>query len=334
MSELTPDEQQRLADAVLHDLAARPLSIGLVGLSGVGKSSTINTLFRTALPISHTVACTKEFVRIPLDVTMAAGADGDSPQATQLVVVDAPGLGEDRAKDPEYLQMYRESLPRCDVILWVTAARNRAVALDQEYLEHLGEFQDRMCFGLSQVDLVEPRDWKDGMPIPSVAQDERIKEIVADRAERFSRTLGRAVELVPYSSSRGYNLDWLFTNTLAACGDGRKWMYERLKKYRLEDFVAPDQFTRAAAAPERPTTHPAGRKVSRFLRERGLTGWDVAGLFMDLIVARGRSGDRSRWDEILVETVGRSDFRTAPLTDSELHAIEDRLRQERRQRIH
>ncbi len=198
-SEFTPEDEARLKEALEGELSRKPPTIGLVGVSGVGKSLTINTMFKTSLPVSHTVACTKEFTEVPLAVSLKDGPGQGG--ATRLVVFDAPGLGEDRERDPEYIQMYQESLPQCDVILWITAARNRAVALDQGYLEQLGDLQERMVFGLSQVDLVEPRNWKQGLPIPSKEQEAHILEIVADRSERFSRTLGRSIDVVPYSVS-------------------------------------------------------------------------------------------------------------------------------------
>jgi hypothetical protein len=68
--------------------------------------------------VSHTVACTKEFWALKLDMRMNQGpAEG---QSVNLVVHDAPGLGEDLAKDEEYLSMYREKLPSCDIILWIS----------------------------------------------------------------------------------------------------------------------------------------------------------------------------------------------------------------------
>lgn len=155
-----------------------------MGVSGVGKSSTINAMFKTSLPVSHTVACTKEFWALKLDLKMTQGpAQG---RGINLVVHDAPGLGEDLANDAQYLSMYREKLPDCDIILWILTARNRAVALDQHYLTQLEEFQDRIVFGLNQVDLVEPMNWPPGLPIPSVEQEKHIAEILKDRGRRLS----------------------------------------------------------------------------------------------------------------------------------------------------
>ena len=98
-NELRPMEKQRMIEALM----AKPPKIGLVGISGVGKSSTINTMFKTRLPISHTVACTKEFRDVPLAVH---ATQGELSGATlQLLVCDAPGLGEDVKKDAEYLEI-------------------------------------------------------------------------------------------------------------------------------------------------------------------------------------------------------------------------------------
>lgn len=225
--DLSDQEKSDLMKLVKAEFASRPPRIGLVGVSGVGKSSTINKLFKTTLRTSHTQACTKQFAAVTLDLQTtqgpSAGVDG------ALVVIDAPGLGEDVRKDPEYLAMYREHLPTCDVILWIITARNRAIALDQGYLAQFEDLKDRMVFGLGQVDLVEPLNWKAQMPIPSEEQDRHIQEILRDRRERLSAVLGRSVPMLPYSNYMSYNLDALFTAILQQCASGRKWMLDALK---------------------------------------------------------------------------------------------------------
>lgn len=228
MAELTHEDEVTLR-RLIGEALQKPPMIGLVGVSGVGKSSTINTMFKTSLPISHTRACTTEFREVPLQLQISQGpAEG---QGVRLVVCDAPGLGEDVRKDPEYLDMYRQKLSECDMILWIMTARNRAVALDQNYLKHFLDLQERIVFGINQVDLVEPMNWQPGFPIPSEEQERNITEIVADRTKRLSDFLGRQVEIVPYSNSRGYNLEWLFTNLLRSCTGHRSWIFSGLKNF-------------------------------------------------------------------------------------------------------
>lgn len=240
---LSVEDAEKLRQAWESELARKPPTIGVVGVSGVGKSSTINTMFRTDLPISHTVACTKEFTEVPLRVQASSGPGaGDR---VQLVVVDAPGLGEDVRRDAHYLDMYERHLPECDVVLWVTAARNRAVALEQQYLQRFSALQDRIVFGVSQVDLVEPRNWKSASLVPSREQEANIEAIIADRGARLSDVVGRQVRIVPYSNYKGYNLEWLFTSLLESCTSGRKWIFEALKNFELEDWIATMPGTRS-----------------------------------------------------------------------------------------
>ena len=233
-TDMTREDKEQLANAIARELQ-RPPTIGVVGVSGTSKSSTINTLFKTALPVSHTVACTKQFEANELTLRMHHGkAEG---QATKLVVFDAPGLGEDVGKDPEYLDMYRKHLPQCDMILWVMSARNRAVALDQTYLSHFQDLHGRIVFGLSQVDLVEPMNWQPGLPIPSREQEANIKAIAVDRGKRMADVLGREVRVVPYSNYKGYNLEELFAALLQTCQGDRAWIFAGLKNFSYKDFL-------------------------------------------------------------------------------------------------
>jgi len=234
------DEAARLQiqQAISTEIEQRPPTIGLIGVSGVGKSFTINTMFKTDLPTSDVVACTKEFRTNELAVNVTSGELAG--QEVQLHVIDAPGLGEDVQLDPKYLAMYRQELPLCDVILWILTARNRAVALDQMYLQQLAEFSDKMVFGINQVDLVEPLNWNHKLNAPSEEQMANIEIIRRDRKEKIESVLGRSIEVFPYSAKQKFDLQQLFTGIIEACPEERAWIFSTIKNFSHLDFLPDD----------------------------------------------------------------------------------------------
>jgi uncharacterized protein len=330
---LTPEEEAKLRAAWADEIDRKPLSIGVVGVSGVGKSSTINTMFRTDLPISHTVACTKEFRAVPMSVAVTEGPGTGSN--AKLVVHDAPGLGEDTRRDPDYLAMYQKNLPECDIILWVMTARNRAIALDQQYLKQLMVFQERIVFGINQVDLVEPRNWNPRLPIPSVEQEANIREIIADRGARLSDTLGRKVEVIPYSNYMGYNLEWLFTSLIESCTTGRKWLYQGLKNFKLDDWIVDEEVRARMSDSSNDPRGGQGRRGGFFDRlnaalkgdKRSAAGNPVMEALQALFPRDTNADERVR--SFIKETVGRDDIESQPLRPDEIHKLQERVRAER-----
>jgi uncharacterized protein len=219
------DEEKlaQIAEALEREIAAKPLAFGLVGVSGVGKSSIGNALFRTELPTSDTVAYTKEFRAVPLDVVYSDSAG--SRQRVALTVIDALGLGEDLARDPEYLEMYEQSLGRCDVILWIMSAKDRAVALYQMYLRKFSQFHDQIVLAIGQADLVEPTDRVEKYDVPSGKHERNLREIEGDRAGKIRSNVGHYLPIVTYSASRGYQLEKLFTSILKSLPKNCQWLY-------------------------------------------------------------------------------------------------------------
>jgi len=221
--------------AMRREIEQFPPTVGLGGVSGVGKSFTLNRMFKTTLATSDTIACTTAFTTHEIAMTLKQGDLKEHPALFRIV--DAPGLGEDIHMDPHYLDMYKANLPRCDVILWVMAARNRAVALDQIYLkELLPVIKEKVVFGINQVDLLEPMDWTD-VNLPSKIQRENIDIITHDRTNKLTSILGFQPVIIPYSAKKYYNLDALFATIIEKCPPERAWIFYGLKNFNTYDFI-------------------------------------------------------------------------------------------------
>ncbi|GAB2849207.1 hypothetical protein GCM10022221_55780 [Actinocorallia aurea] len=254
------DLPEEIKNALLEALRTeRPVTIGVIGVSGVGKSSLINRLFRTEFATSATIACTKEFTAA--DVELSARKGPIEGAAVSLRVIDAPGLGESRETDPGYLAQYRARLPECDAIIWVSAARNRAAALEQEYLEVLKEFHPKMVFGLGQADLVDPLDWNERFNLPSETQEHHLSEIAADRAEKFAAVTGSPVEFIPFSARRSFNLQLVFTALVERAQRERGWLLSSIKGFEFDDWMTDEARRVVEAARPAPASRPAGHRL-------------------------------------------------------------------------
>lgn len=122
--------------------------IGIMGKTGAGKSSLCNALFAGEVsPVSDVAACTREPLRFRLQV-------GEH----YMTLVDLPGVGESGARDTEYAALYREHLPRLDLVLWLIKADDRALAVDEHFYRQLiGEaYRHKVLFVISQTDKAEP----------------------------------------------------------------------------------------------------------------------------------------------------------------------------------
>ncbi|WP_272671695.1 GTPase family protein [Providencia sp. PROV104] len=140
-------------------------TIGLMGKTGTGKSSLINALFQSALShVSNVSGCTRQAQRFSMTMNNHV-----------LTFVDLPGVGESIERDREYHQLYRNSLPELDLIIWVLKADDRAWSSDEQCYRFLTEqcsYQpNRFLFVLNQADKIEPcRQWDAKCQQPSYEQ--------------------------------------------------------------------------------------------------------------------------------------------------------------------
>lgn len=143
-----PDWASERVMQQIRQLANYEPVIGIMGKTGAGKSSLCNTLFAGEVsPVSDVSACTREPLRFRFQVGERF-----------MTLVDLPGVGESGARDTEYAGLYREQLPRLDLILWLIKADDRALAVDEHFYQQvIGEaYRHKLLFVISQSDKAEP----------------------------------------------------------------------------------------------------------------------------------------------------------------------------------
>lgn len=207
--------------------AKEPLpKIALIGLAGVGKSSTINALFNAGQPVSHIRACTKKDVAITTDASVYTGSKGE------IIVYDMPGIGEDIKADKTYYEIYKRVIPTVDVTVWIVEAGDRVIAPIQQTLLFLRdavgpEFSKRLVIAANKADLVYPGEasWRREVNQPCEEQRRQYSDLERYLTEKILNVLPDwpgHIEI--YSATKRYRLQQLMTAIIKAMEKKRKWM--------------------------------------------------------------------------------------------------------------
>jgi predicted GTPase len=116
--------------------------IGMMGKTGAGKSICNALCLQEVFPVS--------------DVHLLNHCAFDLQVGERFMTDDLPGRGG--ARDTEYAGLYREQLPRLDLVLWLIKADDRALAVDEHfYRQVIGEaYRHKVLFVISQSDKAEP----------------------------------------------------------------------------------------------------------------------------------------------------------------------------------
>lgn len=126
---LTPEEgkeMRRLYEEKKHT----PVRVGILGQSGVGKTTTVNNLFGAKFKTSRTVEGTKD----------AQYKDFELENGSIITIVDLPGYGRSVQADEKYQEIYIRELKKCDVILLIIQANDKANLDDVAMVQCLYEW--------------------------------------------------------------------------------------------------------------------------------------------------------------------------------------------------
>ena len=199
--------------------------VGIFGDTGVGKSSLCNALFgKDIAKISNVEACTRK----PQEILI-----GDS-DGKGIILVDVPGVGEDRQRNNEYFKLYKSLSKELDLIIWAIKAD------DRKYMTAIDAYQEillpnlKNCpviFVITQVDKIEPyREWNRKENLPSPKQLENIVRKTDDIASRFSVDKNT---IIPISANDSYNLVKLVNKIVEVLPNEKKYSFTRETKKEI-----------------------------------------------------------------------------------------------------
>jgi len=222
----------------IHQYIHYEPTIGIMGKSGVGKSSLCNTLFNPPpANVSAVKGCTRQVGRYQLSL---------APYA--LLIVDFPGIGETPERDRIYTRLYQHWLGKLDLIIWVLKADDRAWNDDIRCYNQLisqGADPARFLFVLNQADKIEPcREWNLVTHQPSLLQQQHLQVKIAQVNALFSPQH----PVLAVSASEGFNmLLWAETFIRALPDNASSAVTRQLEpEYRTKNVIntAQDNFVR------------------------------------------------------------------------------------------
>jgi predicted GTPase len=130
MRKILPEDQFNLVFDKFKQENKRPPKVAIFGKSGVGKTTTINSLFNARWKTSHTIVGT----------TQAQMKEFELSTGGTLNVLDLPGYGRSVQEDKEYEKIYRDLIPSCDLVFLILQSNTRDFADDEEMILKVSEW--------------------------------------------------------------------------------------------------------------------------------------------------------------------------------------------------
>lgn len=223
-SKVSRNDQEKVFGKLDEEITGRPFRVAIIGQSGVGKSSTLNAVFGLDLPTSDIEEGTTEIIEKIFPMR-----DGFN-----LSIYDMPGLLQNRRKDKEYEEMYREILPKCDVIVYIIKANTRNIGDDCRILKDIvlpicneSAVKDNLIIAVNKVDIIgesfDPGDpelvWNPATNVPS---PKMLKCMQKKRLDIFEKLIGEGLVL---------------SNSDSAVSPEQVVFYSAIWHYNLKNFL-------------------------------------------------------------------------------------------------
>jgi uncharacterized protein len=177
--------------AFIDGIKRESLTVSVMGQTGVGKSSLINSLFGTDLPTDPVRPGTTQIMKHEVQ-----GKFGH-----KVVFYDLPGLGESSQGDRVWIPQYQQHLRESDIVIWAVLADSRSFKYDLTTLatvinglnqEQQVYFLSRIVFVLTKTDLLTdpqtPVHWslvKQGVDESFFLPDKNLSNLIQRKEDYF-----------------------------------------------------------------------------------------------------------------------------------------------------
>lgn len=221
---LTKDDNSDALMKEIKKLNGQNVNIMLVGATGVGKSTTINTIFNSEV------------------ATVGYGTDPETSflkkySLGNLILWDTPGLGDNPDKDKEYASKIAELLKRrdesgnflIDEVVVVLDGSSRDMKTAYEIIEgivipFLGD-TSRMVIAINQCDMgMKGRYWNYDLCKPEPQLIEFMEKKVLSVSDRIRENMSVETRPVYYSALYKYNISKLLLLMLKSIPETKRYL--------------------------------------------------------------------------------------------------------------
>lgn len=232
---LSDADKKEVNQKIDEEIIKRPFRVAVIGQSGVGKSTTLNSVFGLKNYTSNLAEGTSEIIEKIFPMR-----DGFN-----LSLYDMPGLNNDVDKDAKYEEMYKQILPGCDVIVYVVNAHSRDFGEDCRILKEVvlpicnnNAIRDNLILAFNKIDTIgetiNPKDPELKWDVVENRPTEKLKKAIKTKLEDITDKLFdedllgskaglQSHQVVFYSAVFNYNLrDFILAITKAG---KRGWIW-------------------------------------------------------------------------------------------------------------
>ncbi|MFG6104161.1 GTPase [Leptothoe sp. EHU-05/26/07-4] len=212
----------------------KPVSLMLVGRTGAGKSSLINTLFKTELAEVDVLPSTDKIRQYSWQL--------DTGEV--LTLIDSPGY--EQIERGDFRDLVLDQAADADLLVLATPALDPALQSDKTFLHDLkaAEQHPPTVVVVTQVDRLRPiREWQPpyDWQMGQRPKEASIRDAVAYRVDTLGQSAETVLPLVTYDNNRAaWNDDALALKLVETLGNA--------KQYRLARFLTNQTALAKAAA--------------------------------------------------------------------------------------